>query len=54
MILTKAKEFADRNGKKLLVVLFDPSRVMKPLVEGKPRYDQAIVDFLKEKQLPLL
>jgi hypothetical protein len=50
VILTKAKEFADRNGKKLLVVLFDPSRVMKPLVEGKTRYDQAIVDFLREHQ----
>jgi hypothetical protein len=50
MILTKAKEFADRNGKKLLVVLFDPSRVMKPLVEGKARYDQVIVDFLREHQ----
>jgi hypothetical protein len=49
VILMKAKEFADRNDKKLLVVLFDPSRVMKPLVEGKPRYDQAIVDFLKER-----
>jgi len=50
LILTKAKAFADRNDKKLLVVLFDPSRVMKPLVEGKPRYDQTVVDFLKERQ----
>src|SRR6185436_20534492 len=50
VILTKAKEFADRNGKKLLVVLFDPSRVMRPLVEGKTRYDQVIVDFLQEHQ----
>ena len=50
VILTKAKEFADGNGKKLLVVLFDPSRVMKPLVEGKARYDQVIVDFLRENQ----
>lgn len=50
MILAKAKEFADKNDKKLLVVIFDPSRVMRPLVEGKPRYDQAIVDFLKERQ----
>jgi hypothetical protein len=49
MILGKAREFADRNGKQLLVVLFDPSRVMRPLVEGKPRYDQPIVDFLKER-----
>jgi hypothetical protein len=50
VILAKAKEFADRNDKKLLVVLFDPSRVMKPLVEGKPRYDQTIVDFLRERE----
>jgi len=50
VILAKAKVFADRNGKQLLVVLFDPSRVMKPLVEGKPRYDRVIVDFLKENQ----
>lgn len=50
MILAKAKEFAEQNDKKLLVVLFDPSRVMRPLVEGKARYDQEVVDFLKEKQ----
>jgi hypothetical protein len=50
MILGKAAEFADRSGKQLLVVLFDPSRVMRPLVEGKPRYDQPIVDFLKERK----
>src|SRR5215471_14355920 len=48
MILAKADEFARHNGKSLLVVLFDPSRVMRPLVEGKPRYDQVIVDFLVE------
>jgi hypothetical protein len=46
LILAKAKNFADRNDKELLVVLFDPSRVMRSLVEGKPRYDQVIVDFL--------
>ncbi len=49
-ILSQVKDFTDRLGKKLLVVLFDPSRVMRPLVEGKPRYDQRIVDFLKERK----
>jgi len=34
----------------LLVVLFDPSRVLRPLVQGKSCYDQAIVDFLREQQ----
>jgi len=50
LVLAKAKAFADSNGKKLLVVLFDPSRVMKPLVEGEGRYDQEVVDFLRENQ----
>jgi hypothetical protein len=50
LILAKTKEFADRHGKRLLVVLFDPSRVMKPLVEGKARNDQPIVEFLREHQ----
>src|SRR5688572_24412042 len=49
-ILTKAKQFAEKHDKKLMVVLFDPSRVMRPLVQGKPRYDQPIVDFLREQQ----
>jgi hypothetical protein len=48
MILSKAREFAEHNDKRILVVLFDPARVMRPLAEGKPRYDQAIVDFLRE------
>jgi hypothetical protein len=50
LILSRVQDFADGHNKKLLVVLFDPSGVMKPLVEGKPRYDQEIVDFLKERR----
>lgn len=46
-ILTKARKFADENNKKLLVVLFDPGRVLPSLVEGKGRYDQEVVDFLR-------
>src|SRR4029078_7180138 len=49
-ILTKAKQFAETHDKKLLVVLFDPSRVLRPLDEGKARYDQTIIDFLREQQ----
>ncbi len=47
-ILTQAAEFARRQEKKLLVVLFDPGRVMPQLVGGQARYDQEIVDFLRE------
>jgi len=47
-VLEKAREFARQNGKRLLVVLFDPGRVLPQLVEGRARYDQEIVDFLRE------
>jgi len=47
-ILTQAAEFARRQEKKLLVVLFDPGRVMPQLVQEQARYDQEIVDFLRE------
>jgi hypothetical protein len=47
--LQKTKSFADARDKKLLVVLFDPYRVLRPLLEGEPRYDQEIVDFLQNK-----
>lgn len=49
-ILGKAKAFADGSGKKLMVVLFDPSGVTRPLIEGKARYDQEVVDYLREHQ----
>ena len=48
-ILAKTKEFAERNGKKLLVLVFDRP-AFSPLVEGKSRYDQVIVDYLRERQ----
>ena len=51
-ILEKAGEFARREKKKLLVILFDPGCVMSNLVAGKPRYDQEIVDYLKGSQMP--
>jgi hypothetical protein len=47
-VLEQAREFTQQNGKKLLVVLFDPGRVLPQLVGGRARYDQEIVDFLQE------
>lgn len=47
-ILRKAKNFADRHGKRLMVILLDPHRVTRTLLEGGSRYDQEIVDFLEE------
>ena len=47
-ILAKVDAFTRQHGKRLLVVLFDPGRVLPQLVQGWPRYDQQIVDFLRE------
>jgi hypothetical protein len=46
-ILERARTFAERNGRKLLVVLFCPA-VTEQLITGQDRYDQPIVDHLRE------
>jgi hypothetical protein len=46
LVLEKARAFADGSGKKLMVVLFDPSRALEELRQGRRRYDQEIVDYL--------
>jgi hypothetical protein len=50
-ILNKAQGFASANNKKLMVIIFDPYRVTKPLLRGETRYDQEIVDFLQAKRI---
>lgn len=47
-ILVKAKEFVRANDKHLMVIIFDPYRVTRPLMQEINRYDQEIVDFLNE------
>jgi len=49
-ILRKAKVFTAKHRKKLMILLLDPSRVTRVLLQGGVRYDQEIVDFLKENQ----
>lgn len=50
-ILKKAKTtYANEHDKKLMVILFDPYRVMRTLLQGGTRYDQEIVDFLEENE----
>lgn len=49
-ILEKAKTFAKQNNKNLLVVIFDPYKVMNALIMNQSRADQVMVDYLiKEK-----
>jgi hypothetical protein len=52
LILDKARSFAASRRKKLLVVLFDPYRVMLELRRDGTRYDREIVDYLKAEKVP--
>jgi hypothetical protein len=49
-VLAKAREFARASDKKLLVVLFDPSRAMAEMRRSGTRYDQEIVDYLSSEK----
>ncbi len=49
-ILGKARDFARQNNKKLLVVLFDPGRVLPEMRTSGTRYDQQIVDYLTKER----
>ncbi|MFC4197852.1 hypothetical protein [Pedobacter jamesrossensis] len=49
-ILEKLKFYAQKNDKKLMIVLFDPYRVTNSLVETGNRYDEEVVRYLQEGQ----
>jgi hypothetical protein len=49
-ILEKARAFTDAHDKKLMILLLDPYRVTRTLLEGGTRYDQEIVDFLQKNE----
>lgn len=48
-VLQKSREFAEVNNKKLMIMLFDTG-VLFDMVEGKPRSDQEVVDFLRSEK----
>ena len=50
-ILDKADKFVSANNKELMVVIFDPYRVTKQLLQGGKRFDREIVDFLEESDI---
>lgn len=47
-VLNKLKNYAQQQHKRLMIVLFDPYRVTNSLIIHGTRYDQGIVDYLKE------
>lgn len=46
-ILEKTKNFAKTHNRKLMIVLFDPYKVTRSLIESGTRYDQEIVNYLR-------
>ncbi|MBM3211090.1 hypothetical protein FJZ33_02655 [Candidatus Poribacteria bacterium] len=51
LIIQKACNFCQSRGKKLMFLLLCP-RATRQLLKGQTRYEQEIVDYLKEKALP--
>lgn len=47
-ILAQARLFAQSHNRKLMVVLFDPYKVTRSLIEEGTRYDQEIMDWLDQ------
>jgi len=50
-ILRAADNFTRERGKKLMILHFDPYGVMRPMINGISRYDQEVMDFIREENL---
>lgn len=50
-ILEKVKTYAQKNNKNLMVVIFDPYKVMSALMMNQPRVDQVMVDYLQKEKI---
>ncbi len=49
-ILEKSRNYANAHDKKLMVVLFDPYGATRQLLNGEPRTDQEVIDFLENNR----
>ena len=50
-ILNRTSVFCKKRGKNLLVIHFDPYGVFVPLVNGEERYDQDVINYIRELNL---
>lgn len=53
-VIEKIEDFADKNDKKVLYVLSYPAGYLAQAYEKGERWDQSIIDFIKENELPLV
>jgi hypothetical protein len=52
--MQEAEKLCDQIGAKLVLVLFFSGPIMSAALNGKPRFDQSFLDFLKEKTYPVV
>jgi hypothetical protein len=53
-IITWTEEFAQKNNKKLMLILSFSQGGAAAGIQGKPRFDQTFVDWLKNKSYPVI
>jgi hypothetical protein len=53
-VIRWTEEYTAKNDKKLLLILSFGRRNMLAALEGKPRFDQELLDWLKDKPYPVL
>ena len=53
-VMEKAHAFAEANKKKLMVLLSFGENAVADACEGKPRFDQSVLEFLKKRKLPFV
>ena len=53
-VVKKAKIFAEKNGKKLMILLSYSDKDVITACQGKLRFDQVFVDFLKKSNIPFV
>lgn len=53
-VITWVEEFAKKNDKKLMVILSFGHENLTKYLKGEPRFDQSLVDWLKDKPYPVV
>jgi len=53
-VVTLAETYTTKTGKKLLIVLSFNQRNVRDALEGKPRFDQELIDWLNDRPYPVI
>jgi hypothetical protein len=53
-VITWTEQFVEKRGKKLLIILSFSSAHVRADLQGQPRFDQDLIDWLKHKPYPVI